>query len=61
MAFLFARNKPKSSQELTKATKELLQKIIQDDKSAPKVRIPRMDATAEADITDRPKRNWHGI
>ncbi|KAK4983709.1 Hym1p [Elasticomyces elasticus] len=37
MAFLFARNKPKSSQELTRVTKELLQRLIQDDKQSPKV------------------------
>lgn len=37
MAFLFARNKTRSSQELTRSTKELMLRLIAEDKPAPKV------------------------
>lgn len=38
MAFLFGRNRTRSSQELTRSTKELMGKLIaEDDKPNPKV------------------------
>ncbi|KAF1356397.1 Mo25-like protein [Delphinella strobiligena] len=37
MAFLFGRTKTRSNQELTKSTKELMGKLIAEDKSNPKI------------------------
>lgn len=37
MAFLFARSKTRSNQELTRSTKDLMLKLIAEDKASPKV------------------------
>ncbi|KAK5119475.1 hypothetical protein LTR85_007575 [Meristemomyces frigidus] len=37
MAFLFGRNRQRSAQDLVKATKDLLQKLVKEDVSSPKI------------------------
>jgi len=40
MAFLFGRSRTKSTQELVRSTKELMLKLIAEEKVSPKVRAP---------------------